>query len=64
MIDFTSNPKGRDAVVSYLNSNGASVVSETRAGEYITARAPIKVWEKMFNTEFFAFTMTHSDTSI
>ena len=61
---FTSNPEGRDAVVSYLNSNGASVVSETRAGEYISARAPIKVWETMFDTEFFAFRMTHSDASV
>ena len=64
VTEFTSNHEGRDAVVSYLNLNGASVVSETRAGEYITARAPIKVWEKMFNTEFFAFRMTHSDTSV
>ena len=61
---FTSNPEGRDAVVSYLNSNGASVVSETRAGEYITARAPVLVWEKMFDTEFFAFRMTQSDASV
>ena len=29
VTEFTSNPEGRDAVVSYLNSNGASVVSET-----------------------------------
>ena len=64
VTEYTSNPEGRDAVVSYLYSNGASVVSETRAGEYITARAPIKVWEKMFNTEFFAFRVTHSDKSI
>ena len=41
--EFTSNPEGLDVVVSYLNSNGASVVSETRTGEYITARAPIRV---------------------
>ena len=61
---FTSNLEGRDAVVSYLDSNGASVVSETRAGEYITARASIKVWEKMFNTEFFVFRMIHSDAGV
>ena len=61
--EFTSNHKGRDAVVSYLNSNGASV-AETRSGEYITARAPIRVWEKMFGTDFFAFRMTHSDASV
>ena len=41
--EFTSNPEGLDVVVSYLNSNGPSVVSETRTGEYITARAPIRV---------------------
>ena len=41
--EFTSNPEGLDVDVSYLNSNGASVVSETRTSEYITARAPIKV---------------------
>ena len=64
VTEFTSNPEGRDAVVSYLNSNGASVISETRAGEYITARAPINVWEKMLDTEFFAFRMTHGDASV
>ena len=64
VVDFTSNTEGRDAVVSYLHMNGASVVSETLAGEYVTAKAPIKVWEKIFNTEFFSFIMTHDDNSI
>ena len=64
VVDFTSNTEGRDAVVSYLHMNGASVVSETLAGEYISAKAPIKVWEKIFNTEFFSFIMTHDDNSI
>ena len=64
VTEFTCNPEGRDAIVSYLNSNGASVISETRAGEYITARAPINVWEKMLDTEFFAFRMTHGDASV
>ena len=64
VVDFTSNSEGRDAVVSYLHMSGASIVSETLAGEYITAKAPIKVWEKMFNTEFFRFTQTQRDNSI
>ena len=34
------------------------------SGEYISAKAPIKVWEKIFNTEFFSFIMTHDDKSI
>ena len=52
---LTSNPESRDSVVSYLLANGASVVSETLSGEYITANAAVSVWEKMFNTEFFTF---------
>ena len=64
VVDFTSNAEGRDAVVSYLHMNGASVVSETLAGEYVTAKAPINVWEKIFNTEFFSFIITHGDDSI
>ena len=64
VVGLTSNAVGRDAVATYLHMNGASVISETPAGEYITAKAPIKVWEKMFNTEFFLFTLTHRDNSI
>ena len=61
---LTSNPESRDAVVSYLSSNGASVISETLSGEYIRAKAPIAVWEVMFNTEFFAFHKTHFDQRV
>ena len=61
--DFTSNPDARDAVVSYLHSNGASVVSETLNGEYITANARIAVWEDMFDTEFFIFHQTIHEKS-
>ena len=63
VADFTSNAEGRDAVVSYLHMNGASVVSETLAGEYVTAKAPVKIWEEIFKTEFFSFTVTHHDDS-
>ena len=62
--DLTSNPEARDTVFSYLNSNGASVTSETLDGEYITANAPIKVWEKIFDTEFFIFHQTLSQQSV
>ena len=64
VVGFTSNPKGRDAVVTYLNANGASIVSETLAGEYVTALAPVKVWEKIFKTEFYSYTVTHHDESV
>ena len=55
VIKMTSNPEARSAVVNYLESNHANIISETQGSEYITASAPIFVWEKVFNTEFFQF---------
>lgn len=55
VIKMTSNLEARNAVVNYLESNYASIVSETQGFEYITASAPIFVWEKFFDTEFFQF---------
>ena len=56
--DLTSNPEGRDSVKEYLHVAGAAVVAVTLGGEYITASAPIGVWEKMFNCEFYMFHQT------
>lgn len=53
--ELSSNPASRDAVLAYLNNVGATVVSESLYGEYITARGPISLWEDVFNTEFFSF---------
>mmetsp|Transcript_11356 Transcript_11356/g.11000 ORF Transcript_11356/g.11000 Transcript_11356/m.11000 type:complete len:938 (+) Transcript_11356:160-2973(+) len=63
IAELTANPESRDYLVSHLKSIGATVVSETLNGEYITANAPIKVWEAMFHTKFFMFHKT-SFTSI
>lgn len=59
VANLTSNPEAHDALISYLHSNGASVLSESLAGEYIKVKAPVRVWEKMFNTKFFLFDKTH-----
>lgn len=64
VTNFTSNPDAHEAVVSYLLSNGVSHLSETLGGEYIKANAPIAVWEKMFNTEFFTFHQTHQNNRV
>jgi len=58
IAELTANPESRDYLVSHLKSIGATVVSETLNGEYITANAPIKVWEAMFHTKFFMFHKT------
>ena len=52
---MTLNPVARDAIVSYLHSIGASVTSEILSGDLITANAPISVWERVLNTEFYTF---------
>ena len=62
--DMTSNPVGRDSVMEYLHATGATVVAETLGGEYITATAPISVWEGMFNCEFYMFHQTRENDTI
>jgi tripeptidyl-peptidase-1 len=57
---LTANPISREAVVLYLTSNGATVVSETLNGEYVTVNGPIRLWEELFHTEFFMFHQTEA----
>ena len=61
MHDLISNPEACTEVTSYLHASGATSVSESLGCEYITAKAPIGVWEKMFATDFFVFQQTHSN---
>jgi subtilase family serine protease len=58
VADLTANLISRDYLVSYLTSVGATDLSETLDGEYVTANAPIRLWEEMFHTEFFMFHQT------
>jgi tripeptidyl-peptidase I len=58
VAQLTTNPLSRDIITSYLQSNGATISSETSYGEYITANARIEVWEKMLKTEFYSFQQT------
>lgn len=59
MHDLISNPEACTELTSYITASGGTVVSESYGGGYITAQAPIVVWEKMFNTDFFVFQQTH-----
>lgn len=58
VVDLTANSVSRDAVLSYLRSFGAQIVSESLSGEYVTAIGPIRLWEELFHTEFFMFHQT------
>ena len=52
---LTSNPDARDSIVSYLRLNGASVISETLSGDFITVNAPISAWDRILDTNFTEF---------
>lgn len=62
--EMSSNPESRDAVIRYLEESGATVISQSHHGEFVTAHGPISLWEKLFDTEFFLFhhTQPKSDT--
>ena len=60
IAELTSNPDARDHVLSYVVAAGGKIVSETLYGDYITASAPVSVWEKMLDTEFFAYSVKAS----
>ena len=49
---FTTNPKSHKVILEYVQSIGAVIVSESRYKDYVTARAPLGVWEKTFDTKF------------
>lgn len=61
---LTSNPSAAAAAVAYLNENGASVVSQSLYGEYVTATAPIAIWNEVLKAKFYAFYQTQIDGSI
>ena len=61
---MTVNAEAFEAVVKFVSSRGASVVSKTLNGEYITCDAPLSVWEGMFNCEFFMFHQSDADDAI
>jgi len=61
VYQLTSNPQATSHVLSYLHSAQATfnasvtIVKQSRRGEYITAEAPVRLWEAMFRTEFHEF---------
>ena len=64
VAEMTANPEARAAVLTYLRQNGASVIAETLSSEYITSRAPVGVWERVFNCKFFLFHFSQADGEV
>ena len=62
--EMTSNPIGWNTTVNHLKSiRGVTIVGETPHGEYITASAPIHVWENMLDTQFHIYQHTKTRRS-
>lgn len=55
VADLTSNAKATESIQRFLTQNDINVVKTTPYGEYITAIAPIKKWNKLFATTFYQF---------
>lgn len=53
--DLTANREATDRLQKFLYEHGATVIRTTPYGEYITAMAPVSVWESLFDTSFFNF---------
>lgn len=56
MQKMTANTEARDALRAHLQSiPGVVIRAETLYGEYITATAPVRVWENMLDTTFHTY---------
>jgi len=52
---LSGNPIGRYSVIQFLQSNNIQIVNQTLHGEFITARASIEKWQKVFSNQFYKF---------
>ena len=64
VVELTSNSESSTDVCAYLQANGASIESVTLGDEFVTAHAPISVWEKLLNTRFHLFEQTHRNGDV
>lgn len=63
--ELTANPVATSEVLSVLGLYPeASIVKQSRDGRFITARAPISVWEKLFSCEFHSFERMDRDGAV
>lgn len=64
LASLTANLEATKVLQTYLNINGATIIKKTKNGDYITASAPIAIWEKLFNAEFFDFVNHDTKTPV
>lgn len=55
VVNLTSNPVANRKIREYIEQSGATFTHETDGGDFVFATGPIKIWEEMFDTQFFIF---------
>jgi tripeptidyl-peptidase I len=57
--EMTANPQSTAHVKAFFGAkDGVKIVHETKGGEFLTATASVRTWEKMFDTKFFEFVLS------
>ena len=56
--NLVANPTATNAVLSWMRDCKANIIHTSTYGEYIVAEAPVNLLEKMFQTEFFEFSLS------
>jgi tripeptidyl-peptidase-1 len=62
--NLINNTEGTSAVVNWLTSAGVKILEVTPRGEYISASAPVSLWSKLLDTEFYTLKHLSSDTRL
>ena len=62
--NLVANPTATNAVLSWLRDYKVNIVHISTYGEYIVAQGSIKVFEDIFQTEFFDFSVVDQISSI
>jgi subtilase family serine protease len=62
--EWTIDPVSAHHIQRYLELHQFTVIDTINNGEYITASAPIHIWEKVLNTEFFEFSLNAEEWNL
>ena len=63
IADLTGCSDSRDAVIAHLEKTGARIVDQSLEGAFITARAPVSLWEDLFDAEFHTYSVLTTQVS-
>eukprot|EP01031_Cornospumella_fuschlensis_P032649 gene32649-39474_t len=62
--ELTGNRDSTEYVISYLQENGVTEIVQTPQGDYITASAPIRIFERILNCEFYDYSAKNNENFV